>query len=74
MSSPPEPSSTPADADRHRHELGTTLTTLRLRIQLLQRLARQQDGPAWQRMVVGLAAIDADLSTLLRQLADHDRG
>ena len=73
MSSPSEPSATSADTNRRRHDLGTTLTTLRLRIQLLQRVARQQNGPAWQRMVAGLAAIDADLSTLLRQLAEHDR-
>ena len=70
--SPPEPHATARDRDRRRYDVVTTLTTLRLRTQLLQRLARTQEVDGWVRMAAGLAAIDADLSKLLRHLADHD--
>ena len=69
---PPEPSAPALDAAQRRHDLGTTLTTLRLRTQSLQRLARKQAGDGWQRQEAGLAAIDADLSQLLCQLVQHD--
>jgi hypothetical protein len=72
MSSPPTPSSPVSDADRRHHDLRSTVTSLRLRTQLLHRLARQQDAPPWPSMVDGLLAIDADLSTLLRHLDHHD--
>jgi hypothetical protein len=45
---------------------------MRLRTQLLRRAARQHNDPAWQRMAEGLTAIDEDISTLVRQLDDHD--
>jgi hypothetical protein len=70
-SSPEPPSPIPAD-HRRQHDLRGTVTTLRLRTQLLHRLAQRQGGPTWQRMTDGLLAIDADLSTLLRHLDHHD--
>ena len=60
-------------AEEHlRHDARNTLTCMRLQTQLLLRLARRQDDPAWQRMVEGLVAIDAEISTLVRQLEHHD--
>lgn len=58
-------------AEQQSHALRTTLTTLRLQTQLLLRLARRHDDPAWQRMAEGLAAIDAEISNLVRQLDHH---
>ena len=69
---PPEPPSTVTPQERRCHDLNTTMTSLRLRTQSLQRLAHRQDGDGWQRMATGLAAIDADLSKLQRQITYHD--
>ncbi len=69
---PPPPFAPASDAALRRRDVGNVLTTLRLRTQLLQRLAWTQDGDGWQRQADGLAAIDADLSRLLRQLDYHD--
>jgi hypothetical protein len=67
---PADPDAT--DHQRRRHELRNTLTQMRLQTQLLRRLARQQDGPAWRRMADGLAAIDASISTLARRLTEDE--
>ena len=71
--SPDSPPSQPlgSNAERRRHDRRNTLTALRLQTQLLLRLARRQEDPAWQRMVAGLTAIDADITRLVEQL-DHD--
>lgn len=65
------PRTTASAAEQRAHELRTILTTLRLQTQLLLRLARRQEDPAWQRMVEGLAAIDAEISNLVRQVEHH---
>ena len=71
--SPESPPSQPlgSNAEHRRHDLRNTLTALRLQTQLLLRLARRQEDPAWQRMVAGLTAIDADITRLV-ELLDHD--
>lgn len=70
MPSAPPPAKPMNAEQRRHHELRTTLTTMRLQTQFLRRLARRQEGIAWQRMVDGLEAIDADISVLLRQVDD----
>ena len=72
MSSSSDPHSTVPEGERRRHDLRTTLTIMRLRTQLLARLAAQEDNTAWGLMTTGLTALDADLTTLLGQLDHHD--
>ena len=62
------PPTLPETAEQRRHDLRTTLTAVRLRTQLLLHCARHQADPAWESVVDGLAAIDADISRLVRQL------
>jgi hypothetical protein len=52
----------------------TPLTRMRLRTQLLLRLARAGEGPEWERVVAGLTAIDAEIALVVAQYdaASHD--
>ena len=73
MSPESPPSQTPGpNAEHRRHDLRNTLTALRLQTQLLLRLARRQEDPAWQRVVAGLTAVDADITRLIKQTEHHD--
>ena len=68
----PVPPLTRSKGDHRRHDVRNTLTHLRLRTQLLHRLADNQQGADWQCMAVGLAAIDESISTLVVQIEQPD--
>jgi hypothetical protein len=64
---------TPSSTEAFGHDVKTILTTMRLQTQLMQRFVRRQRPLDRDRLLTGLATIDASISRLA-ECVERERG